>query len=189
MALQLDSRDALVVVDVQNDFLPGGALGIPDGDAVIAPLNRAIAEFRAGQLPIIATRDWHPPDHCSFAARGGPWPPHCVQDTPGAEFAPGLELPDDAHRVLKGTLAEKDAYSGFDGTGLHEWLHERGILRLFVGGLATDYCVKQTVLDACAFGYDVFVLDDAVRAVAERTGNDAFMEMLEAGAHPLANVL
>ncbi len=179
-----DAGDALLIVDVQNDFLPGGALAVPEGDAVIAPLNRMIDRFRARGLPVIATRDWHPANHCSFTSQGGPWPPHCVADTPGAAFAPALRLPDDAVIISKATNPDADAYSGFQGTDLAAKLRELGVGRLFVGGLATDYCVLHTVLDALEAGFDVTLLRDAVRAVNLRPddGAQAIQRMREAGA-------
>ena len=176
--------DALVVVDVQNDFLPGGSLAVPRGDQVIAPLNRWIARFAAAGLPVYATRDWHPVDHCSFAAQGGPWPPHCVAGTPGAAFADALGLPSDATVIGKATRQDADAYSGFAGTDLHERLRHAGVKRLFVGGLATDYCVLNTVRDALDLGYGVALLTAAVRAVDVQPGDGdrALAEMIAAGA-------
>lgn len=165
--------DALIVVDVQNDFLPGGALAVPEGDAVIGPLNRYMEEFARRGLPVFATRDWHPRDHCSFAAQGGPWPPHCVAETEGAAFAPDLRLPASAEIVSKALDAGADAYSGFQGTALAARLRELGVRRVFVGGLATDYCVRATVLDALAAGFEAVVLADAVRAVEVRAGDGA----------------
>ncbi|MCX7897313.1 MAG: nicotinamidase [Rhodocyclaceae bacterium] len=176
--------DALLIVDVQNDFLPGGALAVPEGDAVIAPLNQWIARFEAHALPIIATRDWHPPDHCSFAFRGGPWPPHCIAGTAGAAFAPTLALPKSAWIVSKATTPDQEAYSAFAGTELDAWLKAAKVSRLFVGGLATDYCVKNTVLDALSLGYEVVLLLAAMRAV-DRTcgdGERALQAMRQAGA-------
>ena len=159
------SNDALIIVDVQNDFLPGGSLAVPDGDAVVPVLNRLISEFSARHLPIVASRDWHPADHCSFEAQAGPWPPHCVADTHGAQFAVDLALPGDAETISKATTSDRDAYSAFDGTELRDWLHERSVDRLIVGGLATDYCVKSTAEDALKAGFDVVIVEDAVRAV------------------------
>ena len=156
--------DALVVVDMQNDFVTG-TLAVSGGAEIIEPLNRAIALFAARGLPVFATRDWHPPDHCSFAAQGGPWPEHCVAGTPGADYVPGLRLPPDAIPVLKATRPEAEAYSTFAGTSLANELRRRGVRRLFVGGLATDYCVLNTVRDAIPEGFDIVVLGDAVRAV------------------------
>src|SRR5574340_133567 len=144
--------DALLVVDAQNDFLPGGSLAVPGGDEVLPPLNRYLGIFTARNLPVFATRDWHPARHCSFRAQGGSWPPHCVAGTRGAEFAAALRLPPSAEIVSKATSAEQDAYSGFHGTGLDALLRAADIRRLFVGGLATDYCVLNTVRDALKLG-------------------------------------
>jgi nicotinamidase/pyrazinamidase len=172
---------ALVLVDVQNDFCPGGALPVTGGDAVVGPLNEAIAQAtRAGAL-IVASRDWHPVEHCSFAPQGGPWPPHCVQDTAGAAFHPALALPDDAVRVSKGTAFDHDAYSAFDGTGLGGFLARRGIRHVVIGGLAQDVCVRATALDACRSGLDTVVLRAATRAVAPEAEARVFAELREAG--------
>lgn len=165
--------DALIVVDVQADFLPGGRLGVPRGDEVVPVLNAWASDFAAAGLPVFATRDWHPAGHCSFRAQGGPWPPHCVAGTPGAALAPGLRLPRDAGVVSKGSRAERDAYSGFDGTDLDAQLRACGARRLFVGGLATDYCVLATVADALALGYEAFWIEGGVRAVDARPGDGA----------------
>ena len=184
MPVKVGKGDALVVVDVQRDFLPGGALPVPKGDEVVPALNRYIELFTGKGLPVIFTRDWHPRDHISFKERGGPWPPHCVQGTPGAEFAPGLTVPEGAIIVSKATSRDKEAYSGFDGTDLHERLQELGVKRIFVGGLATDYCVKATVLDGLKLGYEVYLLTDAVRGVDVNPGDSdrAIGEMTSAGA-------
>ncbi len=163
--------DALVVVDVQNDFLPGGALAVAGGEEVVPVLNRYIARFRAGGHMIVATRDWHPKDHCSFKPWGGTWPPHCIAGTPGAAFAPGLELPADTLIVSKDTAPDQETYSGFGETDLAAKLRARGIRRLFVGGLATDYCVLHTVTGGLDAGFTVYVLADAVRAVDVTAGD------------------
>lgn len=176
--------DALLIVDVQNDFLPGGSLPVAQGNAVIAPLNQWIKRFRRAGRPIYATRDWHPPDHCSFHAQGGPWPPHCIAGSTGAQFAAALALPETASVVSKATTPQTEAYSGFAGTDLADRLRAQGIERLFVGGLATDYCVKNTVLDALRLGFAVMLLADAVRAVDAQPGDGerALAEMQAAGA-------
>jgi nicotinamidase/pyrazinamidase len=164
------ARDALIIVDVQNDFCPGGALAVAGGDQVVAILNRLIAEFEGAGSPVIATRDWHPAHTTHFNTRGGPWPPHCVQGTKGAEFHRDLAVGRNAVIVSKGVEENADSYSGFDGVDargvrLADMLRERGVTRLLVGGLATDYCVKQTVLDGLQQGFQVVVLEDAVRGV------------------------
>jgi nicotinamidase/pyrazinamidase len=163
--LTLQTGDALIVVDVQTDFLPGGALGVPAGDEVIPVLNQYLGEWRARGLPVFATRDWHPPGHCSFRERGGPWPPHCVAESQGARFASALDLPPTTVVISKSTMVDQDAYSGFQGTDLDDRLRRAEVRRVFVGGLATDYCVVSTVRDALARGYRTIVLADAIRAV------------------------
>ena len=176
--------DALLVVDVQNDFLPGGALGIGGGDSVLAPLNRLLGAWRALGLPVYLTRDWHPPGHCSFAERGGPWPVHCVAGTAGAEFSPRLErVPGDVV-ISKATRPDRDAYSALDGTGLADEIRRTGVRRIFVGGLATDYCVRATGLDARTAGLEVVVLRDAICAVNVHPGDGAaaISELAAAGA-------
>ncbi|HSE93911.1 MAG TPA: bifunctional nicotinamidase/pyrazinamidase [Methylomirabilota bacterium] len=190
MTLVIDpSRDALVVVDVQNDFCPGGSLAVPEGDRVVPVLNRYAARFAASGAAVFASRDWHPERTRHFAAQGGAWPPHCVQGTPGAEFHPALSLPAGAEVVSKGMDPGDDAYSCFQaedaqGMPFAAALGERGVGRLFVGGLATDYCVKATVLDAMKEGFEVVVLEDAVRAVDVSPGDGAraLEEMRRAGA-------
>ncbi|NMG16791.1 isochorismatase family protein [Aromatoleum bremense] len=189
VSIDLKAGDALVLVDVQRDFLPGGSLAVPGGDEVVPPLNRLIAGFVRRGLAVIATRDWHPAGHCSFRDRGGPWPPHCVADSPGAAFPPELALPASAAIVSKATAADADAYSGFDRTDLDERLRAAGVQRLFVGGLATDYCVLNTVRDGLAKGYAVMLLTDAIRAVeaAPGDGAKAIAQMLRLGALPVAS--
>ncbi|HEV2393533.1 MAG TPA: isochorismatase family protein [Verrucomicrobiae bacterium] len=177
-------KEALVIVDVQNDFLPGGRLAVPGGDEVIPVLNRYIAGAERDHLPIFATRDWHPPNHCSFRTQGGQWPVHCVMETEGAGFPASLRLPSRAVLISKGMLPDKEAYSGFEGTALEERLHGAGVGTLYVGGLATDYCVLNTVKDALNKGFRVFLLKDAVRAVNLRPedGRNAEQEMRRFGA-------
>ena len=180
--------DALLLVDVQNDFLSGGSLAVPCGGEVLPVLNRYIGGFMAQGLPIYATRDWHPARHCSFRAQGGPWPPHCIADTHGAAFAAGLRLPPDATVISKATTEDQDAYSGFQGTDLDRRLRAANIRRLFVGGLATDYCVLNSVRDALRLGYAVMLLTDAIRAVDVQSGDGqrAEAEMVRLGAQGLA---
>jgi nicotinamidase/pyrazinamidase len=171
--VQLHKGDALIVVDVQRDFLPGGALAVAGGDTIVHVLSRYAAEFERHGLPVYATRDWHPSNHCSFRERGGPWPPHCLAGSPGADWPAALILPSETHIVSKATSPDADAYSGFQGTDLAAQLHAQQCKRVFIGGLATDYCVKATVLDALAEGFAVFVLEDVVRAVDVHPGDGA----------------
>jgi nicotinamidase/pyrazinamidase len=182
-----DRQTALIVVDVQNDFCPGGALAVAEGDRVIPILNRYVQFCVKKSLPVYATRDWHPQDHCSFKAHGGPWPVHCVQGTSGAQFHPQLNLPKDVGIISKATDPGEDAYSGFQGTDLARRLKDQGIRRILIGGLATDYCVKSTVLDGLKAGFEVYFLADACRAVNvnPEDGQKAMQEMLAAGAQQL----
>ncbi|MBO3842547.1 MAG: nicotinamidase [Candidatus Brockarchaeota archaeon] len=184
MRISLTSRSALVIVDVQNDFLPGGALAVPGGDSVIEPLNKYIGLFTERGLPVFATRDWHPRQHASFREKGGPWPPHCVQNTWGAEISSMLNLPSSARIVDKAFSPDRDAYSGFHETVLSLELHRLGVKRLFIGGLATDYCVKATVLDALDIGFETVLLLDAVKGVDVTPGDSekAVREMVSKGA-------
>jgi nicotinamidase/pyrazinamidase len=180
MALSPKSDDALLIVDPQVDFCPGGTLAVPGGDAIFPAVNRA-----AERLPVVvASRDWHPADHVSFRARGGPWPVHCQAGTPGAEFHPSLDRDRLEQVFSKGTDRDQEAYSAFQGTGLAEWLRRRGVQRLFVAGLATDYCVMASVLDARGAGFEVVVLEDAIGAVEVKPGDGrrAVEEMQRAGA-------
>jgi nicotinamidase/pyrazinamidase len=181
---QPDERSVLLVGDVQVDFCPGGALAVPGGDAIIPAINAAIRLFHAHHLPIIAVRDWHPPGHCSFTAQGGPWPVHCVQGSKGAQFHPDLVLPPGTTIVSKATDVKHEAYSSFEGTTLEERLRERQAERLYVTGLATDYCVRQTVLDARRLGFQVVVLEDAIKGIDARPGDSAraMEDMKAAGA-------
>lgn len=181
-------NDALLVVDVQNDFLPGGALGVADGDAVVAVANAYLERFARKGLPVFLSRDWHPADHCSFEAAGGPWPPHCVQDTDGGAFAPTLQIPARATVISKATTPEADAYSAFEGTDLAARLAAAGVDRLVVLGLATDYCVLASVRDALGEGLEVCVPAAGVRAVdlSPGDGDRALTAMREAGAELLS---
>ncbi len=192
----------LIVVDVQNDFLPGGALPVPEGHLVVPLINRLMPHFDL----VVATQDWHPPDHISFAAnhpgkepgdvitidgiRQTLWPVHCVQDTPGADFAPGLNTAEFDHIVRKGTDPRIDSYSGFydndhrHSTGLGEYLKDQNVSEVYIAGLATDYCVRATALDACRLGFETFVVLDACRGVDLQPGDvdRAVEEMRKAGA-------
>jgi nicotinamidase/pyrazinamidase len=181
--------DALIVVDVQNDFCPGGSLAVPRGDEVVPVLNEYMGRAQEAGIPIFASRDWHPPDTAHFQQYGGIWPVHCVHDTPGAAFHPDLRLPPSAQVVTKGTGKRDEGYSAFegrleDGRDLDPALREAGVTRVYVGGLATDYCVRATVLGARERGYDVVWLRDASRAVEVQPGDGerATAEMLAAGA-------
>jgi len=183
------SKDALIVIDVQNDFCAGGALAVKDGEQVVPPLNRYIEKFTKAGLPIFATRDWHPEKTSHFNTGGGPWPPHCIQGSKGAQFYPDLTLPYDAVIVSAGMGADEDGYSGFlgrddSGTKLADLLRQRGVERIFVGGLATDYCVKHTVLDGLKEGFKVVLLADCVRGVnlTPTDSERAVEEMARAGA-------
>ena len=186
-AIVLGQGDALLIVDLQNDFLPGGRLAVPDGDRVIPPINQLIALYRARGLPVYASRDWHPADHCSFIEQGGPWPAHCVAHSEGARFSAALQLPDEAIVVSKAESPEVDAYSAFSGTGLAGDMAERNIRRVAVCGLATDYCVLNTVLDGLKAGFEILLVSDAIRAVDVNPGDGdrAVTRMLGAGALPV----
>lgn len=182
--MQLKQHDALLVVDMQRDFLPGGALPVPGGEAIIIPLNQYIQLFILKGLPIFFTRDWHPPEHCSFMEQGGPWPRHCVAGTSGTEFAEGLLVPNESFIISKAKRQDKEAYSAFACTDLATILRRQGIKRLFIGGLATDYCVLNTVLDALAAGLQVVLLEDAISAVNVHPGDEerALQRIREAGS-------
>ncbi|HTD37662.1 MAG TPA: nicotinamidase [Candidatus Limnocylindrales bacterium] len=171
--------DALVIVDVQHDFLPGGALGVAEGERIFDPIDELAPRFAR----VYATRDWHPADHSSYAQYGGPWPVHCVAETHGAAFDPRLNLENVDVVVDKGTDRLTDGYSGFAATSLESDLREHGIRRVFVCGLATDYCVKATALDAKAAGFDVVVIEDAAAAVNVQPGDEerALREVRDAG--------
>ncbi|HEU0168727.1 MAG TPA: nicotinamidase [Chloroflexota bacterium] len=179
----IGGRDALIVVDPQNDFCPGGALAVPGGDAVFDAVNRLLPRFQY----VLATQDWHPANHSSFAAQGGPWPPHCVQGTRGAEFHPALHQERIREVVRKGVDVATDGYSGFAGTNLTERLRARGITRVVVCGLATDYCVRATALEALSAGFRAAVVTDAVAAVNVNPddGATALAEMRAAGVELL----
>jgi nicotinamidase/pyrazinamidase len=181
MAENPDTLDALLIVDPQVDFCPGGALAVPGGDTIFPAVNRA-----SRSIPLtIASRDWHPATHVSYQAQGGPWPVHCQAGSPGAEFHPELETERIERVFSKGTDPAVEQYSAFDGTGLAEWLRERHVDRLFVAGLATDYCVRASVLDALREGFRVVVLEDAIGAVDVHPGDGerALDEMRSAGAN------
>lgn len=187
-----DETPALLIVDVQNDFCPGGALAVRDGDQVVSVLRGLAARFGALGLPVYASRDWHPADSRHFATHGGAWPAHCVQGTEGARLREDLELPRSAAVVTKGQGVDDQGYTAMVGDvagrgALVDDLRARGVDRLYVGGLATDYCVRYTVLDALQRGFDVTVLTDAVRAVDVTPGDGArALEELHAAGATLA---
>jgi nicotinamidase/pyrazinamidase len=174
--------EALIVVDFQNDFTPGGALAVPEGDRIAERLNELGGDPRFDL--VVATRDWHPPDHGSFAEQGGPWPVHCVQDTEGAELHPALDRTLVDVVIDKGQAPDTEGYSGFEGTRLEELLRERGVERVTIVGLATDYCVKNTALDALRAGFGVTVDREGVRGVEVEEGDSerALAEIRDAGA-------
>ena len=181
-------RNALLIVDVQNDFCPGGALPVKGGDHVVPVLNRYMKRFRTAELPILATRDWHPEKTIHFNNFGGTWPPHCIQGSKGAEFHPDLALSGNEVIISKGMEPKEDSYSGFEGKDLKgvklaDVLHQFNVGKLWVGGLATDYCVKHTVLDGLKLGFEVVLLEDAVRGVniQSKDSEQAIVEMIRAG--------
>jgi nicotinamidase/pyrazinamidase len=176
-------HDALLVVDPQVDFFPGGALQVRDGDEILPTVNRAMRDFWESGLPVFVSRDWHPADHCSFTTRGGQWPEHCVRGTAGADLHPGLEPPPIISFVQKATTSDRDAYSGFQGTGLAAFLRAKGVERVVVCGLALDYCVHATCLDAVEAGFAVVLLVDGTRAVEVEPGDGerAIAELRDAG--------
>lgn len=178
-----NKKRALIVVDVQNDFCPGGALAVAHGDEVVTPLNKLIDQFLTAGEPVYASRDWHPSVTKHFKQYGGTWPVHCVQNTKGAEFHPALHQNPKIEVISKG-LGDKDSYSAFDETDLLSRLKQRGVTEVWVGGLATDYCVKNTVLDALKNGFEVKAVENAMRAVNVNPGDGekALADMREAGA-------
>jgi nicotinamidase/pyrazinamidase len=182
--LKIMSTDALIVTDIQNDFLPGGTLPVKEGYQIVPVMNEYLRIFKSAKAKIFASRDWHPANHMSFKAQGGPWPPHCIQNTEGAKFHSNLKLPEDTVIVSKATDPAKEAYSVFEETGLIETLKAAEIQRLFVGGLTTDYCVKESVLQARKLGYPVVVLVDGTRGINVRPGDGdrAMDEMIKNGA-------
>jgi nicotinamidase/pyrazinamidase len=182
MQPKMQRGDALIIVAVQRDFCAGGALPVPDGDEVVTVLNQWIEAAEGVGALIYASRDWRPRTHVSFTERGGPWPAHCIQDTPGAQFHPDLRLPPSAIVVSKGVRFDKDQNSAFDDTGLAVELHQRGVDRIWVGGLAQDVCVRATVLDAVREGFEVHVIAAATKPVRQEDGQRALDEIRRAGA-------
>ena len=182
-------HDALILVDIQKDFCLGGKLAVPEGDQIVPVLNEYIEKFKAANLPVFATRDWHPEQTIHFNTGGGVWPPHCIQGTEGAEFHPDLALFRDVVIISCGTRADEQGFSGFEGkdaggTPLLDLLREKGVETLFVGGLATDYCVRSTVLDGLRHGFRVVLIKDAIRGVDLQPGDSqqAIEEMIRGGA-------
>jgi nicotinamidase/pyrazinamidase len=184
----METKNALVIVDVQNDFCPGGALGVQDGDRIVPVLNKYIEKFAQAGLPIFFTRDWHPPRTTHFITDGGSWPPHCVQGSHGAEFHPKLQLGSHTVVLSKGMAVDEDSYSGFDaidsrGLSLGEVLRQSGINRVYLAGLATDYCIKHTALDGLKQGFQVVLLQDGIAGVnlQPKDSDRAVEAMLKAG--------
>ncbi|HEU4686369.1 MAG TPA: isochorismatase family protein [Nitrospira sp.] len=181
----LDVGDGLLIADIQNDFLPGGALGVVDGDKILPALRTYIDRFHSRGLPIFVTRDWHPPHHCSFRDRGGPWPVHCVAGSAGALPPDDFQVPASSVIIYKAIDPDEEAYSAFHHTPLQRHLKALGVRRLFIGGLTTEYCVLSTVKDARALGYETYVLMDAMKPVNPDDGRRAEEEMLWMGARPV----
>lgn len=184
----LRETDGLLITDIQKDFLPGGALPIKGGDEIIPVLNDYIRLFEAAKAHFLASRDWHPRDHISFNTQGGPWPPHCIQETGGAKFSKDLKLPQHTIVISKATDPKRESYSAFDGTILANELKRLSVKRLFVGGLATDYCVVNTVLDARQLGFETVLLTDATLGINVNPGDvdDAIKTMIANGAKQAA---
>jgi nicotinamidase/pyrazinamidase len=172
--------DALLIIDFQNDFTSGGALEVPEGDEIAEPVQRLARHFDT----VVATRDWHPPDHASFETEGGPWPVHCVQGTHGAELNPAMDEVELDGMVDVGRAREDEGYSGFENSELAEILRDRDVEKVYVCGLATDYCVRASAIDACKGGFDTTVVEDAIRAVNVEPddGERAIADMQGAGA-------
>jgi nicotinamidase/pyrazinamidase len=185
--IALTPHDALLLADIQNDFLPGGALGISGGDTIIPTLLNYTCIFRTHSLPIFLTRDWHPPNHCSFQSQGGPWPVHCVAGSPGSLPPSSFSTPPSAVVIYKAVDRDQEAYSAFENTRLDRQLRALNVQRLFIGGLATDYCVLNSVKDARSLGYDVCLLVDGIKAVnlEPDDGRRAEEEMIALGAVPV----
>ncbi len=179
---QFQKNDLLLVVDVQKDFCPGGALPVEEGDEVVPVINSWIQAGQNAGVPIYLSRDWHPGQHPSFEKNGGQWPPHCVQDSDGARFHAQLEVPMEAEIVTKGTRFDQDQNSVFDQTGLAVWLRKQGIKRIVTGGLALDVCVLASVLDGLEAEFEMLVIKDATRPITPEGGHKALEKMRNAGA-------
>lgn len=179
----MKANKALLVVDIQNDFCPSGALGVQEGDQIIPIVNEYVELFLRNQLPVFVSRDWHPRDTSHFKASGGPWPPHCVQNTWGAKFHPDFQVPDQAIVLSKGTNPQLDGYSVFEAhdstdKSFNELLEEMGIRELYIAGIATDYCVRMTSLNAVDYGLTVNVLTDAIKGVDKEDSQRAIAEIV-----------
>ncbi len=170
--------DCLLVTDVQNDFCPGGALGVSGGDKIVGPINKILKKFGR----IAACQDWHPRKHCSFRERGGPWPPHCIRNTWGADFHPALRLPKQVRAIKKASHRDRDTYSAFCETPLEGFLKRKKIRRFFISGLTTEYCVKLTALDALRCGFEVLILEDLICPIRPAEGRKALAFLKRAGA-------
>lgn len=179
--IELQANDALLIVDLQRDFCPGGKLPVAGGDEIVPIVNELVGEAVAVGAQVVASRDWHPPAHSSFAAFGGAWPEHCVRGTEGAKFHPDLRLPDTAIVLSKARRVEREQYSVFDGTSLAEELRRRGVDRIWIAGLAEDMCVRATAIDAVRTGFDTHVLLSATRPITPEGGARARAEMRAAG--------
>ncbi len=183
----LEPGDALIITDIQNDFLPGGTLAISGSADILSVLLAYVKQFQSRRLPLFFTRDWHPENHCSFHQRGGSWPVHCAAGSPGSLPPPAFETPAAAVIIYKAIDTDEEAYSAFHRTALDRHLRAAGVRRLFIGGLATDYCVLNTVKDARALGYDICLLMDGIMAVNVHPddGRKAELEMIQLGAVPM----
>lgn len=182
----MKSNKALLIVDMQNDFCPGGVLSVPDGDRIIPTVNKYIQLFQQKQLPLFFSRDWHPSETIHFQEKGGPWPPHCIQGTKGAEFHPDLKIPENAVILSKGMDPNLDSYSVFEAfdedlLSFPELLRKQEITELFIGGMATDYCVRSTSLDALKQGLNIHVLVDAVKGIDPINSNKTLEEIQSEG--------
>ncbi|MDA8138160.1 MAG: isochorismatase family protein [Desulfobacteraceae bacterium] len=178
----LQKSDGLLVIDVQWDFCPGGLLPVPDAQKIIGVLNTWIQTALEREVPVYTSRDWHPRGHLSFREKGGPWPPHCIQDTDGAQFHPALHRDEKILVITKGTRFDMDQNSVFEETGFSRQLFHDGVRRLIIGGLALDGCVLQTALDALHNGFEVHIIEDATRPMNEEEGRRAIERLVKAGA-------
>lgn len=180
-AMRLQAGDALLVVDLQRDFCPGGALPVPDGDKIVPLANELIEEAVAAGACVVVVRDWHPPGHASFHEKGGPWPPHCVQNSEGARFHEDLRLPEKAILVSKGMAPEQDQYSAFAVEGVADRLRGLGVSRVLIVGLTQEYCVRESALDAVAAGFETHVRLSGTRPITFEKGREAVVDLRHAG--------